>query len=76
MTAPANQTAITEAVAILKENSQATAAITGGLASQIRNEIAVRLKEDLTWTQTTPSRDWKRKTTRAKAPTWVICAPS
>ncbi len=47
MTAPANQTAITEAVAILKENSQATAAITGGLASQIRNEIAVRLKEDL-----------------------------
>ena len=46
MTDPANQTAITEAVAILKKNPQATAAITGGLASQIRNEIAVRLKED------------------------------
>jgi hypothetical protein len=46
ITNTANQEAITQAVTILKANPLATAGITGGLASRVRNEIAVQLKED------------------------------
>jgi len=46
MTDPLNQETITEAVKILTANPRATAGITGELASRIRNQIAVTLKED------------------------------
>jgi len=66
MTDPANQKAITEAVETLKVNPRATAGITGGLASRIRNEIAVRLNEDYYLDATRPELGLEKEDDKGK----------
>jgi hypothetical protein len=66
MTDAANQEAITGAVETLKADPQATAGITGGLASRIRNEIAVRLKEDYYLDANHPERGLEKEDDKGK----------